>query len=499
MKQGYDPDRRQAGGHYLDLVAYWQEQHSHMQQECDKLRSINIKLERSNQLLATQASNMNHSDPTGRGSKRKSLSTLPTKTAKRTKATSRKKSAEQLISDAQDVIESDSNFLHTLGVGKTSLYSALASAHHTCLDGAKLTDHLFTIHSLCRAINVDAEMLCLNLVQTISVLGKVVRFVSQHHEQLSNGRQRSLETTPSKSDKSDFATSLSICARAFMSVLVGTQRLSECCTGGKLSGRVISELAEMFKSALFSIELLAKQTAQMHATQSHPPKKGKSKGAVNSATDSMPTYSISHLLNSFLGLLNKTDGIHQKIFDAFLFVLLERVGRRLYYCTFGRNRTNSTQDSIMPIQQLRNGGNQVSERIVETTAVKLEVKALVLILERALGLAPNHMNPQSGRPKQDASHLSRTLSFRNLPTASKARLSPPAKDRLQRTLIACMYGGAANSSDEFLDILTKPMPPMREITTQSVVKIKDEDVESWYMQEIWRLVGWDILARESGW
>ncbi len=62
-----------------------------------------------------------------------------------------------------------------------------------------------------------------------------------------------------------------------------------------------------------------------------------------------------------------------------------------------------------------------------------------------------------------------------------------------------MYGGAENASDEFLDILTKPMPPMRGLSTQNVTKVKDEDVESWYMEEVWKLVGWDILAREGGW
>lgn len=322
--------------------------------------------------------------------------------------------------------------------------------------------------------------------------------MAQHHEQLSRGRQRNLGTAALHSDKSDFATALSVCARAFMSILVGVYKLSETYRNGQMAGKIVSELAHMFKSALNSIELLAKRTAQTHTTQPIPPRKAKSKEYRTALGESSSAYAISHLLNSFLGFLDKADELHQKIFDAFLFVLFDRVGRRLYYCTFGRSRSSSVQDSIMPVQPSQDT-NKATEHNLEAFSIKLEVKALVLILERAMGLAPNHMNPSTGRTRKDATHLSRTLSFKNLPTASKARLSPLAKDRLQRTLVACMYGGAENASDEFLDILTKPMPPMRGLSTQNVTKVKDEDVESWYMEEVWKLVGWDILAREGGW
>jgi hypothetical protein len=34
-------------------------------------------------------------------------------------------------------------------------------------------------------------------------------------------------------------------------------------------------------------------------------------------------------------------------------------------------------------------------------------------------------------------------------------------------------------------------------TLQNVAKIDDKDVGEWYKEEVWRLVGWDIMARES--
>jgi hypothetical protein len=34
---------------------------------------------------------------------------------------------------------------------------------------------------------------------------------------------------------------------------------------------------------------------------------------------------------------------------------------------------------------------------------------------------------------------------------------------------------------------------------QNVAKVDDKDVQTWYKEEVWRLVGWDILAREGAW
>ena len=96
-----------------------------------------------------------------------------------------------------------------------------------------------------------------------------------------------------------------------------------------------------------------------------------------------------------------------------------------------------------------------------------------------------------------SNRIGRTLSMKTLPAAPKGRLSSLAKDRLQRTLVHCMFGD--NTDDEFLDILTKPMPSMRVNNLASVAKVDDHEVEQWFKEEVWRLVGWDVMAKEAGW
>jgi hypothetical protein len=367
-------------------------------------------------------------------------------------------------------------------------------------DGTALIEALYTTHKLCRATVLDVETLCYHLVRTASSLGKVVRLVAHNHEHLSRQGQRTTGALSLAEDRSEFSYALMVSARAFMSVLVGITKMTDASRDDRLPSLVICELAEAFRTALLAIESAAHQTANSISptSTSHQPKSGKSNATVGVIKESIPARSLAHFLISLLGLLDKTNPIHQRIFDGFAFLLIERVGIRLYYCMFGRHRGADIEADLMPLPEATDPAAKARQE-TEAFGIRLELKALVLILERTMGLAPHHMNPLSSKAAKNpnSNRLGRTLSFKTLPAAPKGRLSLFAKDRLQRTLVTCMYGH--NQNDEFLDVLTKPMPSMRVGALQNVAKIEDKDVEQWYKEEVWRLVGWDIMARETGW
>jgi hypothetical protein len=282
-----------------------------------------------------------------------------------------------------------------------------------------------------------------------------------------------------------------------MSVLVGITKMMES-GDDRLPSLVVCELAETFKTVLLAIESSALRSASAAASAPLPPRKGKSKALASVVKESVPARSLAHLIISLLGLLDKGNAIHQTIFDGFAFLLLERVGNRLYYATFGRHRSTSIESSFaLPPERLNTGEKLKSD--TEARGIHFEMKALILILERTMGLAAHHMNPPSNKTGKlpTPNRLGRTLSMKVLPAAPKGLLSSIAKDRLQRTLVTCMYGDTIE--DEFLDVLTKSVPSMRIGTLQNVAKIDDADVEQWYKEEVWRLLGWDIMARESGW
>jgi hypothetical protein len=474
IKPGLDPRERENPTCYVDEVAYWKNRCQKAEDECEKLRGVNIKLERSNHLLSSLSGPVLDVDAAAYTTKRKAPSASPTRSKP-----SRQAQKQSPTAAAQENIDNDLDFLEVLG-----------------RDGSKLMEALYTTHSLCRSDEPDTEVLCFNLVQIASGIGKVILIVAHNHELLSRQGRRSAEAMSFDKDKSDFAVALSVCARAFMSLLVGTDKLVKCKADVRLASLVVCEVAGMFKAALQSIEISARRTAETSLSPPSSPNKTKTKAPPPVVKESAPARAVAHLLISFLGFLEKTDPVHQKIFDGFVFVLFERVGKRLYYFTFGQHRSTSIEGNILPPPEPRDAA-EAARRDSDALATRLEVKALVLILERAMGLAPNHMNPQNARPSSASNRLARTMSTKTPVTSTRARLSPLARDRLQRTLVACMYGN--NTNDEFLDVLTKPVPAMRLGSMQNVAKVDDQDVQTWYKEEVWRLVGWDILAREGTW
>jgi hypothetical protein len=362
-------------------------------------------------------------------------------------------------------------------------------------EGSNLTESLFTTHKLCRTSCPNVDTLCFTLVRTANSLGKVIRLVAHQHAQLAREDVQTAGPASLDQDKSNFALAMTICARGFMSVLVGLTRLTQDTEDLRLAGLVVCELADMFKTVLVAIESVARKTAQQMPSRASESTSAKEKAPIKVVKESVPARALAHLLIGLLGFLDKTNAVHQQIFDGFVYLLLERVGRRLFYCTFGRHRSSTVEGDLEPIPA-PTSPEEARRRDVEELGTHLEVKALILVLERAMGLAPNHMNHQTSNIGRSQKKLGRTLSLKNLPAASKARLSPVAKERLQRTLVACMYGDKAD--DEFLDVLTKPMPSTRLGSLQNVARVEDKDVEDWYKKEVWRLVGWDVLAKDSG-
>jgi hypothetical protein len=194
----------------------------------------------------------------------------------------------------------------------------------------------------------------------------------------------------------------------------------------------------MFKTVLVAIERVARDTARQAASESGEQRrtKAKDKPETRVVKESVPARSLAHLLIGMLGFLEKTNTLHQQIFDGFVYLLLERVGQRLFYCTFGRHRSSTVEGDIEPLPEPQSA-EETRKAEVDAHGTRLEVKALLLVLERAIGLAPNHMNPQASTIDSNKKKSGRTISLKNLPAASKARLSPVAKERLQRTQSPC--------------------------------------------------------------
>jgi hypothetical protein len=124
LRQGVPAHTEEAQSHYIDLVAHWQEQCMKTQEDNERLRSVNIKLERSlQQLTHRTTSALDDGRPsTASGSFATRQKTVVSTNRRKPPAA---KLAEQSAAETQEGLESDYDFLEGLGEGKFSPFAWL--------------------------------------------------------------------------------------------------------------------------------------------------------------------------------------------------------------------------------------------------------------------------------------------------------------------------------------------------------------------------------------
>lgn len=208
------------------------------------------------------------------------------------------------------------------------------------------------------------------------------------------------------------------------------------------------------------------------------------------STEAQIPRELTTLLCTLLSALTPDrNGAHAAVFKGILFLLLDRTGKCLYPLTFGYERTTSIEDDIeaQPLNEIK------------MNALNVEVKFLAQLLERAMNLAPVFLGSTVA---PGATNLSKKATRSAANTGPRPSLTVAAKETLQATLIYCMYGDRvpdhfeAGNAKAFMDILRKPAV----VTPLPKPPVLDEaDVPEWFKDQVWKLVGWDILTRVGDW
>ena len=211
------------------------------------------------------------------------------------------------------------------------------------------------------------------------------------------------------------------------------------------------------------------------------------------------------LLALLTHLTPSKNGGHTALYEGILYLLLDAVGKRLFFLTFHHERRNTCEGDIASFDE--SGSEDIQKK-----AASIEVKYLVTLLERAVSLAPAFLGLASSGELAHGLKPSRAATVKKASTTAKSNqpkpsLSVAAKERLQRTLVQCIFGDQNQlhatsdtedevSNNEFIEVLRKPIqigplpqPP----------KTHNVDVPQWFREEIWRLVGWDILGSDNDW
>ncbi|KAF2014848.1 hypothetical protein BU24DRAFT_463592 [Aaosphaeria arxii CBS 175.79] len=348
-----------------------------------------------------------------------------------------------------------------------------------------LTESVSRLHRLRKQHSEDPETICLQLIHIVRSIGTCQISTPHTRPASSNGNE---DMVPEASH----IQTVVACSRAFNMVLTAFRKVRSALDKTLLAS-VVYECLRMYRSLLDQIAEKAKRLG-MAEVAGQTGRVGQSGAKPLRDSGSLPN-PTSHFLYNLLSSLDKNDTVEREIFEGWLFLVVKRVGDLLFFSTFGAQRARLIETDIVRWESTsRNARNTTQDVKVERLAFQTEVRPLVTLLKRAMALAPLYMNPRSAASTRNVSNQARSAGSRpSVSSTSRTPLYPRVRERLQRTLIHCMFG--EGDDNELLDILRKPARPGR-YPKDSIPT--NTGVEDWFMEEVWKVVGWDLLSREGG-
>lgn len=358
------------------------------------------------------------------------------------------------------------------------------------LIGKTLLRNLFRMRAILKSHNkIEPDELAYHLVRASStiphtILDEIKLFISSESQDI-----KGLESV------------LLLARRAATSIFAAFNRLSHVSDDSGSESRAVYAIVQMFKDLLAGISqlsdvesrkmLAAEAAARKSATDKS---KGKSKTPRVLNIKENPTLSLyTTFLASIMDLLDSKNECNQALFEGFSFCVLESLGNRMYHSVFGHARGMNLEAEILQSHSPEDmADSEESPSPVQQEALKqvrLEAPYLITLLDRVMAAAPSYLgaatSAKTGKPKSAYNRAS-----------MKGALAVEAKDRLQRTLVKCMFGGSEGmSSDPFAECLKMPVDK----EPISMPKVKEVEVQEWFKEEMWRLLGWEILSKEGEW
>lgn len=294
-------------------------------------------------------------------------------------------------------------------------------------------------------------------------------------------------------------TILNAMDRSINILLTGIRRLSQAREATETPGQAIYALIQMYSKLLDCLNTIAvseaktppiKTSSSVKKKQASPSKAKMKHQKQTNIKDNAALDLMTKLLCNIIDGLDPETNVHKSLYEGLVFIILQRLGRRLYLLIFGHPRGPTIEDEIKAFNEPDEiedvpEAAQVTESDLQLKSASVEAPYLVHLLTRIMNAAPAHLDAavltKAGKPKQAVKG------------SMKGVLAVHARERLQRTLIDCMFGEDGRDDDEFHDCLKMPAtkgPPL------SVPKIKEPEVQDWFKEEVWRLLGWEILSRE---
>ncbi|KAI9779709.1 MAG: hypothetical protein M1839_007207 [Geoglossum umbratile] len=255
-------------------------------------------------------------------------------------------------------------------------------------------------------------------------------------------------------------------------------------------GKAIYSLVRLFVNVMDCLSVGSTAEAPTSRGLSRTaPKKARGQGAVNG--NSLPTtpraedihMRLSQFLINMIAVLDLTQKGHAELYEGFQYALFTRIGQRLSFFVFGEELPNSSLDE--PREDKLKGRNHSEEQ--DTASRQVEAWHLIWLLERVM--VDLHDSNPACKLLGRATHASGRRDAQSLLHESKARI--------RSTLLKGVFG---EDAEEF-DGLKMPALPngsrcgsMDGIQEELSARLCTPEL---FVQEAWRLVGWQILAGDD--
>ncbi|KAI9687942.1 MAG: hypothetical protein M1822_002024 [Bathelium mastoideum] len=288
------------------------------------------------------------------------------------------------------------------------------------------------------------------------------------------------------------SATLTAVTRAYSSLIFGVSRLTSTEGERSIHGSVIYSTVRMFKDILLLISddaVRPHQHSSLCSIENRATRR--SRNHIKAIRDNNMPNAIASFLTTALSALDSGSPSHREVFEGYLFVLLDRLGKILYLFTFGRSRAATIEEDLVDANLLDN--DTIKEH------AQVEASYLLKILERALDLGAQHLNDPSTSVGTATvgfkSSTKPTAAASRLPCPKKSVLSQRAKNRLQHTLINAVFGPSKDDDDrDFSDVLRLPAQCS---ALAKPSKVDERDISTRFTKELWTLLGWDILAKSD--
>ncbi|KAK4998760.1 hypothetical protein LTR66_002060 [Elasticomyces elasticus] len=450
----------------LDIRAYWHSEYERVHQTLNETQSRVSELERCNEKLVAQLQ-----------------VTSATKGVKRSKGAAADVDGFTERSNKKVKVAFKAGTDGNISVTQETTRDLEEWLSVNYRDGQKVAQHLYALHTLFKSPSPDPSSLAFTLIEATTALSAAIT-ISCRSVRLPTGSSnetisvKNLNPTyapgPSEQYASLHSTFLAS-SRAVTSLLHGLERLVSTLEGSQLAGRVIYALVAFCGDILFLIagtsELQAKQGITLlgigptDVTESHhtsatlvPASSSGSKAkptktsvtvrkqkcsksrkrslsprrkATQQGQDLSVLSQLANFLVTLIDSLNPAIAAHRQLFEGFLFVLMQSLGKRLYLFSFGYERSATIEDEIADYTRreygngsetsaeghdrvddgrsdkdvrssLRQPGDQTQETIedadkrsLKLRAAKIEAPYLFSLFERAMAIAPAHLSPDS--------------------------------------------------------------------------------------------------------